>query len=123
MRRIRNREKLTKEGLIISLLKPESSTAEHNFEKLFNNNTDDDDTYDGKIRDKISDIRMILSRLGSIVTKNDRKKITKELYELEKKKNLSNKEKKVIYNYLVELVNTLNKKETYQYHDHDDLDH
>ena len=36
---------------------------------------------------------MILSRLGNIVTKNDRKKITKELYEIEKKKNLSNKKK------------------------------
>ena len=40
-----------------------------------NNTNDDDDTYDGKIRDKISDIRMILSRLGDIVTKNDREKI------------------------------------------------
>ena len=48
--------------LIITLLKSESSTAERNFEKLFNNNTDDDDTYDDKIRGKISDIRMILSR-------------------------------------------------------------
>ena len=85
MRRIRNREKVTKEGLIISLLKPESSTAERNFEKLFNNNTDDDDTYDGKIRDKISDIRMILSRLGNTVNNNDRKRITKEIYEIEKK--------------------------------------
>ena len=53
---------------------------------------------------------MILSRLGNIVTKNDRKKITKELYGIEKKKNLSNKGKKMTYNYLVELVNTLNKK-------------
>ena len=31
--------------------------------------------------------------------------------------------KKEIHDHLVELVNTLNKKETYQYHDHDDLDH
>ena len=46
--------------LIITLLKSESSTAERNFEKLFNNNTDDDDTYDDKIRGNISDIRMIL---------------------------------------------------------------
>ena len=59
---------------------------------------------------------VLLCRLGNIVTKNDRKKITKELYEIEKKENLSNKEKK-IYNRLVELVNTLNKKETYQYSD------
>ena len=35
--------------------------------------------YDDKIRDKISDIRAILSRLGDIVTKIDREKIKKEL--------------------------------------------
>ena len=43
---------------------------------------------------KISDIRMMLSRLGNILTKNDRKKIKKELYEIKKKKNLSNRKKK-----------------------------
>ena len=37
---------------------------------------------------------MILSRLGNTVTNNDRKKIKKELYEIENKKNLSDKEKK-----------------------------
>ena len=60
--------------LIITLLKSESSTAECDFEKLFNNNTDDDDTYDDKIRGKISDIRMILSRFfffyNNVYTKN-----------------------------------------------------
>ena len=65
---------------------------------------------------------MILSRLGNTVTKHVRKKITKELYEIEKKENLSNRGKK-FYNHLVELVNTLNKKETYKYHDRDDLDY
>ena len=59
---------------------------------VVNNNTNDDD--DDKIRNKISDIRTILSRLGNIVTKNDRKKIKKELYEIENKKSLSDKEKK-----------------------------
>ena len=73
MRRIKNRGELTKEGLIISLLKSESSDAERNYMKHFNNNTDDDDTYDDKIRGKISDIRMILSRLGNTVTNKDRK--------------------------------------------------
>ena len=96
MRRIKNRDKLTKEGLIISLLKSESSDAERNYMKHFNNNTDDDDTYDGKIRDKISDIRMILSRLGNMVANNDRKKIKKELYEIENKKNLSKKKRIMI---------------------------
>ena len=42
LRRIKNRGKLTTEGLIISLLKSESSDAERNYLKHFNNNTDDD---------------------------------------------------------------------------------
>ena len=66
---------------------------------------------------------MIFSRLGNTVTNKDRKKITKELHEIEKKKNLSDKEKEKIYDHLVELVNTLNKKEEYKYHDRDDLDY
>ena len=95
--RIKNIEKLMKEDLALTLLKSESSDAERNYMKHFNNNTDDEDTYDdtfdGKIRDKISDTRMILSRLGNIVDRNDRKKIKKELYEIEKKKNPSNEKK------------------------------
>ena len=78
MRRIKNIEKLTKEELIITLLKSESSAAELNFKKLFNNNTNDD-TYDDKIRSKISDIRIILSKLGNIADTNARKKIKIEL--------------------------------------------
>ena len=79
---MKNSDKLTKEDIIISLLKSESSVLEYNFMKHFNNNennnnndnTDDNDTYDDKIRGKISDIRMILSRLGNIVDINDRKR-------------------------------------------------
>ena len=78
---------------------------------------------DSKIKGKISDIRMMLSRLGNKVTNNDRKKITKELYEIEKKENLSDKEKEENYDYLVNLTNTLNKKEEDKYHDRDDLDY
>ena len=121
MRRIKNRDKLTKEGLIISLLKSESSDAERNYMKHFNNNTNDD-TYDDKIRRKISDIIMILSRLGNIVTKIDRKEIKKELYDIEQTENLSDKEKEENYDRFVELVKTLDKKEKYKYHDRDDLD-
>ena len=64
---------------------------------------------DGKIRDKISDIRVILSRLRNTITNNDRKKIKKDLYEIEKQ-NLSDREKEEIYDHLVELVKTLIKK-------------
>ena len=81
--------------------------------KFFNNNTDDDDdddTYYDKIRSKISDITMILSRLGNTTTNNDRKKIKRKLYEIEKKENLSDKKKEKIYDDLVKLVETINKK-------------
>ena len=128
LRRIKNRGKLKKEGLIISILKSEGSSAERNYMKHFNintnvnnintnvsnnntnvsnnndvnNNANDDD---GKIRDKISDIRAALCRLGDIVTENDREKIKKELYEIENKKNLSDEEKEKIYDNLVEIAN------------------
>ena len=44
------------------------------------------------------------------MTKNDRDKIKKELYELENKKKLSDEEKEKIDDNLLELVNKLNKK-------------
>ena len=56
------------------------------FKKHFNFNNTNDDTYDDKLRVKASDINMIFSRLENIVTNKDRKKITKELYEIEKRK-------------------------------------
>ena len=65
---------------------------------------------------------MMLSRSGNRVTKNARKEIEKEFYEIEKRENLSDKEKEENYDYLVNLTNTLNNKEKYQYHDRDDLD-
>ena len=127
MRRIKNRDKLTKEDLIITFLKSASSAAERNFEKLFSNNTDDDDddddTYDGKIRGKISDIRMILSRLQNIVTKNARKKITKELYEIKKKENLSNRKKKRYLWSSCRISKYPQQKRKYKYHDLDDQDY
>ena len=119
LRRIKNYDNLTKEDLIISLLKSESNPVERNYMKYFNNSTNDD-TYDDKIKGKINDIRIILSRLGNIVTKNDRKKIKKELYEIEKKQNLSDNEKEKIYDHLVELANKLDKKEEHKLNDHDD---
>ena len=122
LRRIKNSDNLTKEDLIISLLKSESNPVERNYMKYFNNSTNDD-TYDDKIKGKINDIRIILSRLGNIVTKYDRKKVKKDLYEIEKKQNLSDNEKEEIYDHLVELVNTFDKKEEYKQSDRDDLDY
>ena len=114
---IKNYDNLTKEDLIFSLLKSESSPAECNYMKYFNNNTNDE------IKGKINYIRIILSRLGNIITKNERKKIKKDLYEIEKKNNLSTDEKEKIYNDLVQLANTLDKEEKYKNINNDDLDY
>ena len=70
----KNYDNLTREELIFSLLKSESNPAEHDYMEYFDNSIND------KIKSKINDIRLILIRLGNIVTKNDRKKIKKELY-------------------------------------------
>ena len=67
LRRLKNYDNLTKEDLIFSLIKSESNPLECNYMKYFNNSTNDE------IKSKINDIRLILSRLGNIVTKNDRK--------------------------------------------------
>ena len=78
LRRIKNYDNLTKEDLIFSLLKSESNPAERNYMEYFNNSTNDE------IKSKINDMRLIPSRLGNILTKNDRKKTKKDLHEIEK---------------------------------------
>ena len=126
LRRTKNREKLAREDLIISLLRSSESSALENISNSNNNDNtddDDDDTYDGKRRDKMSDIIMILSGLRNAVTNKDKKKVRRKLCEIEKKESLSDKEKEKIYDDLIELVRTLDKKEEYKYHDRDDLDY
>ena len=106
IRRIKNYEEMTKEELIISLLKSKQSIAE-----LFNNNNLHDN--------KISDIRRILSRLRDILPKKDRKEIKDKLYEIEHQENLSEENDE----YLGKLVRFLNDKEKHGLYDRDDLDY
>ena len=61
MRRIKNRKRMSKEELILALLKSKRGIAE-----LFNNNIDDD---------KISDINRILNRLRDVLLRKIRKEI------------------------------------------------
>ena len=86
-----------------------------------NDNIIDNNTNDNNIMNKIRDIRVILNRLGNIVTKKDKKKIKKELYEIENKNNLSDNEKKEIYDHLDRLIGTFVKKDKHKHNDHDDL--
>ena len=71
IRRIKKYEDMTKEELIISLLKAKQSIA-----KLFDNNNN---LYDNEI----SDIRRILSRLKDILPKKDREEIKNKIYKIE----------------------------------------
>ena len=80
LRRTNNFKKLTKEDLILTLLKSESNALENNN----NNNNNNND----KNSDKIKHIRLVNGRLGNTITNKDRKKIKKELYEIEKNQNL-----------------------------------
>ena len=97
IRRIKNYEEMSKEELIISLLKSKQSIVE-----LFKDNLGDD---------KISDIKRILNRLRDILPKKYRKEIKKKLYEIENKKNLSEAEKQENDEYLRKLLRILNNKE------------
>ena len=117
LRGIKNYDNLTKEDLIFSLLKSESNPAERNYIKYFNNNNNDE------IKSKINYIRIILSRLGNIITKNERMKIKKYFYEIEKRTNFQLMKKKKIYNDLIKLTNTLDKEEKYKNINHSDLDY
>ena len=61
-------------------------------------------------KSKINDIRIIISRLGNIVTENVRKKIKKRVFRNIKKAKPSENEKEKIYIHLVKLGNTFDKK-------------
>ena len=64
MRRIQNYERMSKEGLILSLLKSKQSLPE-----LFNNNLDNDE---------ISEIKKIVNKLRDNLTKEYIKKIKRK---------------------------------------------
>ena len=105
IRRIRNYEEMTKEELIISLLKSKQSITE-----LFNNNLCDN---------KISDISRILNRLRDILPRKYRTEIKEKLYEIEHQENHSEENDE----YHRKLVRILNDKEKHSPYDHDDLDY
>ena len=105
--RIKNYDEMSKEELIIYLLKSKQSIA-----KLFNNNLNDGE---------ISDIKRIINRLRDILPQKYRKEIKKKLYEIENKENLSKAEKEKNDEYLRKLVRILNNKENYHPYNRDNL--
>ena len=100
---------MSKEELIISLLKSKQSIVE-----LFNNNLDDE---------KISEIRRILNRLRYILPKDIERKLQKKLYEIDNNEDLSEAEKEENDDYLRKLIRNLNNKENQSPYDRDDFDY
>ena len=87
MRRIKRYDKMSKEELIISLLKSKRSIA-----KLFNNNLDND---------KISDAKKIFNRLRDILPREYRKEIKKSFMKQNTTKIFRNRKKKRLMNILL----------------------
>ena len=85
--------------------------------KYINNNTDDE------IKAKINNIRIETTKLGNILTKEERNKIRKDLYKIGNKKKLTKAQKERTHAYLTELARTLDKIEKYKYHNHHHLDY
>ena len=83
MRRIQNYERMSKEGLILSLLKSKQSLPE-----LFNNNLDNDE---------ISEIKKILNKLRDNLTKEYIKKIKRK----QKIRKIFQKQRKRLMNILL----------------------
>ena len=108
LRRIKNIDDMSKEDLIYTLLRSEKNILEDNYMKYINNNTDNE------LHAKINNARVMASKLGNILTKEERNVIRKELYKLQNKKRFTKTQRERAYVYLIELVNTLNNKEKHQ---------
>ena len=115
--RLRGIKNLAKEDLIHTLLRSGKNLLEDSYIKYIGNNIDDE------IKGKRNNIRIVLAILGNIITKKDKNKFRKELYEIEKKKKYTKMHKERIYSYLIELANTLDRKEEFKYRYYNDLDY
>ena len=128
---------MSKEELIISLLKSKQNIAEfcnnndnNNFNNnndnnnISNNNNNDNDNNNNNLDDKkINDIRRILDRFRDILSKRYRKEIKGKLYEIEHNEDLPEAEKEENDEYVRKLVRILNDKEKHSPYDRDDLDY
>ena len=114
LRRIKNTSELSKKDLICALLRTETNTKENNYLKLLNNEANT------KVKEKINKIRILLTMLGNIVTKEDSNSIRKELHELEKQIHFTKRQREDAHKYLSNLIVDLNKKLKYRFTDSHD---
>ena len=126
LQRIKNYNTLSKEDLIYVLLRSKNSNEDNYISNIINRiNTSD---LDNELRAIINYIRETVTKLGTIITKKERTKSTKELYETLKKINNTNrntrfskKQKEPLLKKLIDQNNSLVKKERFTHSDYDDL--
>ena len=102
--------------MIYILLRLEKHHQENLYEKYITINTDDE------INKAINNVRILVSRLGNIITKEQRKEIKEKLYEIENK-TLPKIQKERALVYVINLLDNLSVTEKYQYNDYNDLDY
>ena len=92
LRRIKNYWDMTKKDLIYTLLRSEKNVLEDNYMKYINVCTNDE------LKEKINQIRILLTKLRNTLTDEEKKIIRGELYKIEKKERLikAQKERRLI---------------------------
>ena len=96
------------------MLRTETNTKENNYLKLLNNKANT------KIKEKINKIRILLTKLGNIVTTEESNSIRKKLHELEKQTKFPRRQREEAHRYLSDLIVYLNKKVKYRFTDFHD---
>ena len=113
LRGIKNLGDLTKEDLFYTLLRSEKSPREDLYLKYINNATN------SVIKERINHMRMLMAKLGNIITGKERKAITEELFKLRNTKlTKTTRERAVIR--LIELTNGLYNKQKSHHSIHHD---
>ena len=112
LQQVRNCDKLTKEDLIYSVLRSEIPNQDKYIALVAS--TFDTSRLDNEIKEKINNIKQVVSRLGNLLTNKERTKIAKELHNILKKVNnkdrntrLRNRQKQ---NILIKLIKPFSKK-------------
>ena len=112
LRRIKNYEDMTKKDLIYTLLR-----SEDNYMKYTNTSTDDE------LKEKINQIRILLTKLRNTLTNEKKNIIRDELYKIENQERLTKAQKERRLIYLTNLLRHLNNKDKYLHNDYHDLDY
>ena len=122
LQQVRNYDSLSKEDLIYVLLRSKNPNEDNYIKSITTNH--DTSSLNKEIKAKIKDVRQLIILLSDILSRKEKNKIIKELYDiLEKIRNtrLRKNQKEKILLTVIEIHNDLAKKERFMDLDYDDL--